>query len=173
MRTKHVLVTPYDPAWVLAFAAIRQELTAALGPLALAIEHVGSTAVPGLWAKPILDIDVVIPNQDALPPVVQALAAIGYTHEGDLGIPQREAFSYRDKPHLHPHHLYVCPKDSRELHRHLTFRNYLRTHPEAVRTYSQVKAEAARLYPDSIEDYMNHKSACIQALYRACGLDPH
>lgn len=137
MRTTHVVVLPYDPAWKADFAAIRQELASALDGLAIAIEHVGSTSVEGLSAKPCIDIDAVMPDYSVFPQIVERLAAIGYTHEGDLGIPGREAFCYTDKPHLRLHHLYVCPADSEELHRHLVFRDFLRTHPEAVARYSR------------------------------------
>ena len=126
MQTKKVIVLPYDSAWKTAFEDIRAELAAALGDLAVAIEHIGSTSVEGMSAKPIIDIDVVIPDYTVFDDVVQILAKIGYTHEGDLGIKDREAFKYTDKPHLQKHHLYVCPQNSAELHRHITFRDFLR-----------------------------------------------
>lgn len=171
MRTRKVIVAPYDPAWKDAFCQIRQELAQALGDLALAIEHVGSTSVEGLSAKPCIDIDVVIPDYGCFDRVVQCLEKAGYFHEGNLGIPDREAFGYREKSHLRNHHLYVCPQNSRELHRHLTFRNFLRENPAAVQTYSHAKEEAARLFPEDIDGYMAHKSPCIEMLYRQCGLE--
>ena len=167
---KHVVVEPYNEAWQQDFAAIRAELEPALGLLALRIEHVGSTSVPGLSAKPIIDIDVVMEDYSKLDAVVAALAAIGYTHEGDQGIPGREAFKYDGKEHLRNHHLYVCPENSAELHRHLTFRNYLRQHPEAVREYSRVKEEGAALYPYDIDRYIEHKSPFIESIYAEIGL---
>lgn len=170
MKTKTVVVVPYDSQWPSNFEAIRQEIAQALDSLALRIEHVGSTSVPGLSAKPIIDIDVVIQDYNTFPEVVKVLAQIGYEHKGDLGIRGREAFRYEGKNHLQKHHLYVCPSDSPELHRHITFRNYLRTHPDAVQYYSAVKQEAARRYPDDIDAYIRHKSPCIEALYRQCGL---
>ena len=170
MRTTQVRVLPYDPAWKADFAAIRQELASALDGLAIAIEHVGSTSVEGLSAKPCIDIDVVMPDYSVFPQIVERLAAIGYTHEGDLGIPGREAFCYTGKPHLRLHHLYVCLADSEELHRHLVFRDFLRTHPEAVARYSACKEDAARRFPEDIEGYMACKGPCIEALYKLCGL---
>lgn len=171
MRTKRVVVLPYDPGWKTDFEKIRRELEAALGELALRIEHVGSTSVEGLSAKPIIDIDVVIPDSGALPEAARRLASIGYSHEGDLGIPGREAFKYQSKPHLQAHHLYVCPRDSRELARHITFRDYLRRHPQAVKAYSEAKEAAAKQFPEDIEGYMTAKAPCIAALYRLCGLE--
>ena len=170
MRTAKVIVLPYDAAWKTAFEAIKSELERAVGDLVIGIEHVGSTSVEGLSAKPCIDIDVLIEDYGVFEEVVRRLAEIGYIHEGDLGIPDREAFCYSDKPHLMTHHLYVCPRYSRELHRHITFRDYLRSHPEAVKQYGAVKEEAARLFPNDIEGYIAHKTTCIEQLYRQCGL---
>lgn len=170
MKTKKVIVTPYNPQWEVAFETIRKELAGILGSLALRIEHVGSTSVPGMSAKPIIDLDVVISGYEIFPEVVTRLEAAGYFHEGDLGIPGREAFCYKGKLHLQKHHLYVCSADSRELHRHITFRDYLRAHPEDANIYREAKEKAARLYPDSIEGYMEYKSDCIAQIYRKCGL---
>lgn len=170
MRTKKVIVLPYDASWKTAFNDIRRELEAALGDLAVSIEHVGSTSVEGLSAKPIIDIDVVIRDYSVFDAVVRKLASAGYVHEGDLGIKDREAFKYTHKPHLQKHHLYVCPQDSAELRRHITFRDFLRSNPDAVQEYSAVKETAARLYPEDIDGYIAYKSPCIERLYRMCGL---
>ena len=166
MNKKHVVVVPYDEMWEKAFEDIKRELEEALGDLALRIEHVGSTSVTGLSAKPIIDIDVVIRDVSILDSVVSALAKIGYVHEGDQGIPGREAFKHDGKEHLMKHHLYVCAEDAAELKRHLGFRDYLRSHPEAVAEYSKVKEEGARLYPYNIDKYIEHKSPFIEGIYR-------
>ena len=170
MKTKKVIVLPYDAAWESAFEAIRAEIQTALGDLMLGIEHVGSTSVKGMSAKPCIDIDVVIRDYSVFDAVVQKLDAIGYIHEGDLGIKDREAFKYADKPHLMMHHLYVCPQYSEELRRHIIFRDFLRRTPEAVRKYSLVKEKAAALFPDEIEQYIAFKAPCIEELYIKCGL---
>ena len=170
MRTARVIVLPYDMAWKAAFEAIKSELESAVGGLVISIEHVGSTSVEGLSAKPCIDIDVVIEDYGVFEEVVRRLADIGYIHEGDLGIPDREAFRYSDKPHRMTHHLYVCPRYSRELHRHITFRDYLRSNPDAVKQYGAVKEDGALLFPDDIEGYIAHKTPCIEELYRRCGL---
>ena len=134
MRTLNVVVLPYDKAWKTDFEAIKQEIEAAIGELILGVEHVGSTSVEGMSAKPCIDLDVVIRDYTVFDAVVERLAAIGYQHEGDLGIRHREAFRYEGKSHLRTHHLYVCPQDSEELHRHITFREFLKSHPEAVQS---------------------------------------
>ena len=169
MATRHIEVLPYDEKWKQAFLDIKAELEPALGSLALSIEHVGSTSVEGLAAKPIIDIDVVV-GKGEVEAAIKALALIGYNHEGNCGIEGREAFKYSGKEHLMNHHLYVCPEDSRELKRHVSFRDYLRSHPQAVREYSLIKEEAARLYPSDIDSYINHKSPVIERIYKELGL---
>ena len=168
MVTRHIVVLPYDKQWKQDFLQIKDEIQNALGELALRIEHVGSTSVQGLSAKPIIDIDVVIKDYSVFDDVVSALGSIGYRHEGNLGIEGREAFTYDGKEHLQPHHLYVCPQDSAELKRHIA--DYLRTHPEAVCEYSRIKEEGAALYPHDIEKYIEHKSPFIEKVYREIGI---
>ena len=170
MATRNIVVEPYNEIWKQDFLAIREEISEALGDLAISIEHVGSTSVEGLSAKPIIDIDVVIECRDVLPQVVEALARIGYCHGGDKGIPGREAFDYDGKEHLRNHHLYVCDKDASELRRHLAFRDYLRAHPEAVDEYSRIKKEGAVLFPHDIDRYIDHKTPFIQGIYQKIGL---
>lgn len=170
MQTKNVTVSPYDKAWKSAFEAIKQEIESAVSDLILGIEHVGSTSVEGMSAKPCIDIDVVIKDYSVFDDVVDKLANIGYIHEGDLGIKDREAFKYTDKPHLMKHHLYVCPQNSEKLRRHITFREFLKSYPDAVNKYSQVKETAAKLFPNDIDKYIEYKSPCIEELYKLCGL---
>ena len=167
---KKVTVLPYDRAWVEAFEDIRREIEAAAGDIIVGIEHVGSTSVPGLSAKPVIDIDVIIKDYSVFDEVINRLEAIGYRHEGDLGIKDREAFKYSDKPHLMKHHLYVCPRYSEELRRHITFRNFLRNSSEAAAEYGSVKETAAKLFPYDMEKYIEYKSPCIEKLYAMCGL---
>ena len=168
-----MVVLPYDEAWKEDFEDIKAELMPALDGLVLSIEHVGSTSVPGLAAKPIIDIDVVIEDEAVFEKVKTALESIGYCHEGNLGIPGREAFQYDGKEHLRNHHLYVCSKEAAELKRHLSFRDYLLTHPEAVKEYSRVKEEGAKLYPNDIDGYIAHKSPFIEGIYQIISSGEH
>ena len=170
MQTKRVVVVPYEQRWISAFEGIKNEIEAEIGDLILGIEHIGSTSVKGMSAKPCIDMDVIIKDYSVFDGVVSKLGAIGYIHEGDLGIKDREAFKYVDKPHLMMHHLYVCPQYSEELRRHITFRDFLRHNPEAVKEYSSVKEKAAELYPNDIDQYIEYKSPCIEELYKKCGL---
>ena len=170
MQTAKVIVLPYDKAWKSAFEAIKQQVELALGNLILGIEHIGSTAVEGMSAKPCIDLDVIIKDYTVFDEVVAKLHAIGYFHEGNLGIKDREAFGYENKPHLFRHHLYVCPQNSEELHRHIKFRDFLRSNPDAVAKYSQTKEQASKLFPNNIDKYIEYKSPCIKELYKQCRL---
>ena len=170
MAAKHVVVLPYDDQWKQDFFKIKTELADALGQLATGIEHVGSTSVEGLSAKPVIDIDVVIKDYSVFDNVVIALEKIGYRHEGNLGIPGREAFKCDGQEHLKKHHLYVCTEDSEELKRHIAFRDYLRSHPDAVKEYSRIKEDGARMYPYDIDRYIEYKSPLIDKIYKEIGI---
>jgi GrpB-like predicted nucleotidyltransferase (UPF0157 family) len=161
-------VVDYDPSWPATFAAIRDRVGATLGPVAVAIEHVGSTSVPGLPAKPVIDIDVVVADRADIPVAVAPLAGIGYVHLGTLGVPDREAF--RRPPDSARHNLYVCPADGEGLRNHLALRRHLRTHPAAVVAYGALKRRLAA-ETDDIDVYVAGKTDLIVSLLRAEGID--
>lgn len=143
-----MVIQAYQKEWQNDFESIAKVLRQVLSHPDVSIEHVGSTAVPGLAAKPVIDIDVVYPTSLALNDIQSALASIGYYHNGDQGIRGREAFKRLDT-HTHSvldriaHHLYVCREDNDELKRHILFRNYLRKHPEAKEEYQELKLRIA------------------------------
>lgn len=145
------ILAPYTEVWALEFDALRLVYGAVLEDLIERVEHVGSTAVPGLSAKPILDIDVVMPGYGVFPEIVERVASLGYTHLGNQGIAQREVFRPADDgvPWTTPpirwmaHHLYVCPAGSAELQRHLAFRDALRARADWRERYQQIKEEIA------------------------------
>jgi GrpB-like predicted nucleotidyltransferase (UPF0157 family) len=159
-----IVVSDYDPQWPAAFEKIRDRIRPALAELAAQVEHVGSTSVPGLAAKPVLDIDVLLRNPSDLPEAIRRLARIGYEHEGEKGIPTRHAF----RAH-HPgpaHHLYVCTSRDAEFSRHLALRDFLRAHPSETAAYAHVKRDMAQRHPDDIDAYMAGKDACVKDLLR-------
>ena len=164
-----VRVVAYDPAWPDRFEALRHRIEPAVADIALAIEHVGSTAVPGLPAKPVIDLDVVVSRPD-MAEGIRRLADLGYEHRGDLGIPEREAF--RPPRGLPRHHLYLCPADSRALANHLAVRDHLRRHEEDVRAYGELKQRLAQRYADDIDAYVEGKTAFLLDILRRSGFDP-
>jgi GrpB-like predicted nucleotidyltransferase (UPF0157 family) len=159
---KPIIVVDYDPHWPATFEILRSSLAGALGGLVAAIEHIGSTAVPGLAAKPIIDIDVLLKCASDLPLVIQRLASLGYTHRGDLGVAGREAFAC--PPGAHAHHLYVCPPESQEYRRHLALRDYLRSHSAEAAAYSNLKRSLAARFRHDRSAYTEGKREFIELL---------
>ena len=164
--SKKVIVTKYNPNWKSDFELLKNKIVNKLSDLILTVEHVGSTSVEGLSAKPIIDLDVVIEDYSVFDKVVDYMLDLGYIYRGDLGIKDRESFKYVGNETLPSHHLYVCPKFSKELERHIAFRDYLRKNQEAVNEYSRIKEKAASLYPDDINGYINYKLVFIEKIYK-------
>ena len=163
------LVRPHDPLWADRFDELRERLRPCLDVGAIAIEHVGSTAVPGLAAKPIVDIDIVT-RPGRFEAVREVLGDLGYRHVGDQGVPGREVFKPADpsrEAELPRHHLYVCDEDSPPLRSHRMFRDYLRSRPERVRALSTEKMEAAERAGQDRKVYMEMKAPAYARIVAA------
>ena len=140
-----MVLVEYNKDWPQHFLKIKAELLKVL-TIPCQVQHVGSTSIPGMKAKPIIDIDAGLDNWADFETVKKALAEIGYEHEGDRGITGREAFCRNEKVQNKildniDHHLYVCSFDNEEYKRHILFRDYLRKHTEARDMYNQIKEE--------------------------------
>lgn len=164
---KPITLAEYDPSWVSIFETLRDFVTPALADIVVKIEHVGSTAVRGLVAKPIIDMDVVVSSKSDIPVAVQSLESLGYIYEGDLGVTGREAFT--SPVGLPTHHLYVCAVDNAELRRHLLFRDYLRSHPDDAKIYGELKRALAQRFSDDRESYTIGKSDFVNERLRLAG----
>ena len=165
---KTVIVLPYTTDWEKAFRLIEALLAAGLRGIQHSIEHVGSTAIPGMVAKPIIDIDVVIDRRDFVE-TKKRLKEMGYMHEGDLGIKDREAFDLTDpdrRERMPAHNLYVCPQDSEELRRHVAFRDYLRVHPHQRSELSALKQELARAHQGNRDAYQAGKADLVKKILK-------
>jgi GrpB-like predicted nucleotidyltransferase (UPF0157 family) len=161
---RSVRVVDYDPIWPATFAGLRSRIWPAVQGVALAIEHVGSTAVPGLAAKPISDIDVIVASAGQVGPAVERLVPLGYVHRGNLGIAEREAFA--SPAGFAPHHLYVCVQESLAVANHLTIRDYLRRQPQAALTYGRLKQRLAQQFAGDRDGYNNGKTDFVLAVLR-------
>jgi GrpB-like predicted nucleotidyltransferase (UPF0157 family) len=159
-------VVTYDPAWPQVFVTIRDRLAALFAGTDAEIEHVGSTAVPGLAAKPIIDIDVVVRSSDQISDAVRRLESFGYVHEGDLGVAGREAFW--PPAELPYHHLYVVAAGTKPHLDHVLLRDYLRRHADAAKRYGDRKLQAAHLITrESRAAYMQAKADVVEELLEA------
>ena len=164
-----MLVVPYDPRWPEAFDVERDRIRVALGALAVRIDHHGSTAVPGLAAKPIIDIQIAVERLRPIDPYVVALAAIGYrhlAHADDAFCP----FFHRPDAWPHTHHVHIVEAGGDEERRTLAFRDYLRAHAEVAREYEALKEKLAGQFDgesfSSREAYADAKSEFINRVLR-------
>ncbi|MDC9812866.1 MULTISPECIES: GrpB family protein [Rhizobium] len=135
-----VKVVDYDPSWPVLFAEIRAEISTLLGDLLLSIDHIGSTSVPGLAAKPKVDLDVVTISDEVLPTAIDAVRATDFVFHGDIG-EKRWAFT-RDHQG-YGFRLYLCGPGNRAHRERILFRDYLREHPERARAYADLKRRLA------------------------------
>jgi GrpB-like predicted nucleotidyltransferase (UPF0157 family) len=155
---KQVLVVPYDPAWPTLFVAERDRLTAALAGLPMQVEHMGSTAVPGLAAKPILDLLAGYPAGADVAPYIEAMVRAGYVHRGPQGIPGREFFR-RGQPRAY--HLHMAEAGGDFWRAHLAFRDALRAAPALRDAYAALKHELAARYPNDRPSYIDGKTEFV------------
>ena len=168
-KTRIVEVVAYDPSWPGAFRQIAEAVDGWIGDLLIGIEHVGSTSVEGLAAKPIIDLDAVMTGRDALPEIIERLAAQGFEHQGELGIEGREAFRPTRDLGFMTFHLYVCPPDGKGYLEHLALRDYLRRHGEARDEYARIKQRLAKAHRTDIDAYVAGKADFIQGILRKSG----
>jgi GrpB-like predicted nucleotidyltransferase (UPF0157 family) len=158
-----IRVVDHDPEWAERAEAELRRVDQALGPLAMRTEHVGSTAVAGLAAKPILDLQVSVPAIEPRAAYVESLERLGYVFVPDPDSPDLHLFA---KPSRRPrsHHLHVCPVGSDHELRHVAVRNFLRTHPEEAASYATLKRELARRHPQDRLAYIAGKDRYVRDL---------
>jgi GrpB-like predicted nucleotidyltransferase (UPF0157 family) len=165
-----IRVIDYSPEWPEIFCRLRERIWPSVSDFALRMEHVGSTAVAGLAAKPVIDIDIVVGSREEIPLAVTRLAKLGYAHLGNFGIEDREAFE--TPPDAPAHNLYVCPGDSAALRNHIALRDYLRAQPSDAAAYGRLKKKLAREFPGDIDGYVAGKTEFILAMLAKCEFLP-
>lgn len=164
-------VQTYNEKWAVYFQEIKNNLENHLKSPYKSIEHVGSTSVPGLYAKPTIDIDIIVQNRQKKPAVISDLKLAGYEHLGDLGITGREAFLYNDVflP-LQKHNLYLIEETNIAWLNHKHLREYLRNNENARDEYSKLKLSLAKKFPNNIDAYIDGKTAFILDILRRSDL---
>jgi GrpB-like predicted nucleotidyltransferase (UPF0157 family) len=165
-----VIVVDYDPSWPETFERLRSRIWPCIRDVAASVEHVGSTSVAGLAAKPVIDMTIVVPAASAMGTLIERLAMIGYRHRGDLGVPGREAFACPQG--TAEHHLYACVAGSEGLRNHLALRDYLRSNPSAARAYGTLKKQLAARFADDIDGYIDGKTEFILAILAQADFSP-
>lgn len=157
-----VELLPHDPAWMGVAEAETLRLAQALGPVLRGVHHVGSTAIPGIHAKPIIDLMPVVEDLEALDGRRSVLERLGYAWWGELGLPGRRYCTWDDPTGRRRFQLHAYAQGSSEISRHLAFRDHLRRHPEVAADYDREKARCQRLHPDDSHAYSDCKSDWIR-----------
>ncbi len=160
---QHIRVTAYNSAWPAAYEKEAQQIRKALDGLLVEIHHIGSTAVPGLMAKPVIDILPVVRDIEMVDARNPAMEALGYECMGEFGIPGRRYFRKGGNDRTHQVHVFAA--DSREeINRHLAVRDYLRAHPNVAAEYGRLKAALAARFPEDIDGYCDGKDGFVKRL---------
>lgn len=159
-----VAVHPPNPHWQTQAAAESQQVTQALGETVVAIHHIGSTAIPGIYAKPIIDLLVEVCDIAAVDDRNPFMAALGYQVMGEFGLPGRRYFRKDNAAGVRTHHVHVFAAGSPEVVRHLAFRDFMTAHPDHAQAYSDLKRELAAQYPTDIDGYMDGKDAFVKEM---------
>ena len=160
-----IVVADYSEDWPELFDQIARPVHEAVADLGAQVEHIGSTSVPGLAAKPVIDIDVAVPSANDVPTAIERLRSLGYVYQGDKGIRGREAFLW--PPGAKPHHLYVVVAGSRPHADHVRFRDYLREHPDVAQEYAELKKGLAERYGEDRLGYTDAKDEFVAEVLRS------
>jgi GrpB-like predicted nucleotidyltransferase (UPF0157 family) len=163
LKAGTVKLASYSSSWARRFASEKRRLLLYLPARGLRIEHIGSTAVPGLDAKPIIDIAVSVTSLKRLTAFIEALARARYTYKGEYGLTGRHFFVRGDPV---THHLHIVLSSSKHWTAWLAFRDYLRAHPEEAAAYNAFKRDLARRYASDRDAYTKAKTPFIAAMLR-------
>ncbi len=157
-----VSLAPHDPAWAPIAAGEIERISMAIGAAVLRVEHIGSTAIPGIAAKPTIDLLPVVRGENDLDPCRAPMESIGYRWRGEYGIAGRR-YSVLERDGKRLFHVHVFAAGNENIVRHMAFRDYLRAHREEALAYEAVKREAAAAHPDNSMAYNDHKSEWVRA----------
>jgi len=160
--SQQVVVVPCDPQWPIGFATACTEAAPAFGANLVTLHHIGSTAIPGIYAKPIIDMLAVVTDIELVDQSNAKLERLHYHAKGEFGIPGRRYFYRNNTEGIRTHQIHTFQADSPGVIRHLAFRDFLRAHPDLALAYSLLKQRLAAAHPDDIEAYMDGKDAFIK-----------
>ena len=161
-----VEVVPHNPQWRDAFEAEARHVAAALGENVVAIHHIGSTAIPNIYAKPVIDLLVEVRDITEVDGQSSAMESLGYEVMGEYGIPGRRYFRKDNQEGIRTHHIHAFEASSPEVERHLAFRDYMIAHPGDAQRYSELKRKLAEEHPQSTDGYIDGKDGFIKEMDR-------
>ena len=161
---RKVEVVPHNPKWKEMFKAESSQVRKALGKNVVAVHHIGSTAIPCIYAKPIIDLLVEVKEITKVDEQNVSMELLDYKIMGEFGIPGRRFFRKNNQEGRRTHHIHIFAADSAQVKRHLAFRDYMIAHPEDAQSYSKLKRRLAREYPTNIDRYMDGKDPFIKEI---------
>lgn len=162
---RKVEIVSYDSNWAKSFQAEAEEIRAILGQEVVAIHHIGSTSIPNLSAKPIVDLLVEVRDIEKIDAFNERMSQLGYLPKGEAGTPGRRFFIKGDEVHR-THHIHTLTTGHPDVERHLNFRDYMIAHPEDAQAYGCLKQELARRFPTDIDSYIAGKDGFIKKMDR-------
>ena len=160
---RKVEVVPHNPKWHEAYQLESQRIINALDDNVVAVHHIGSTAIAGIYAKPIIDILVEVKDLSKLDGH-SSTECLGYEAMGEFGIRERRYFIKYDSDDQRTHHIHIFKAGSPQVERHLAFRDYMRYHSESAKEYSSLKQQLAAKHPQDIDKYMDGKDEFIKLI---------
>ncbi|MDP1563869.1 MAG: GrpB family protein [Pirellulaceae bacterium] len=160
----NVIVAPHDPKWAESFVIESRAITSALGPNVLAVHHIGSTAIPAVVAKPVIDMLVVVTDLPLVDSHTNEMQELGYEAKGEFGIPGRRYFRKDDSKGVRTHHVHVYAQGNHEIERHLNFRDFLNVHPQWAAKYSELKLRLVEENRKTGKNYQDGKGDFIRKL---------
>jgi GrpB-like predicted nucleotidyltransferase (UPF0157 family) len=160
---RQVIVTAFRPSWREKYEVEAAQLRSIFGGELIEIYHIGSTSIPGMDAKPIIDILMVVHNIQKIDTYNKNMQNVGYIPKGEYGIPGRRFFIKGDELH-HTHHLHVFQQGHADIARHINFRDYLIAHPKDASEYALLKQKLANRYPLDIDAYQAGKDQFIKGI---------
>jgi len=163
--SRRIEIVPHNPGWAQKYSEEAALLSSIFGGLTLSIHHIGSTAIPSILAKPVIDIMIVVAEIESVEAYNPAMIAAGYVPRGEAGIPNRRFFR-KDTEEIRSHHVHIYPQGDENIATHLNFRDYLRVHPDEARAYSQLKEKLAEEFRYDSENYTESKTDFVQRVNR-------
>jgi len=158
---RNVLIVPYNEEWPKMYKEEINRILPVLKNEIISMHHIGSTSIPGMWAKPIIDILLEVNEITRLDEREEAMVNLGYEPRGELGIPGRRYFSREEPEDIRTHHIHAFQSGNPGIERHLAFRDYMIANPEAALQYINLKRKLARQYPMDIASYVEGKESFV------------
>lgn len=163
--SRRIEVIPHNTDWAQKYAEEAALLRTIFGDRLLTIHHIGSTTIPGILAKPVIDIIIVVSEIETVEACNLAMIAAGYVPRGEAGIPNRRFFR-KETEGIRSHHVHIYPQGNENIATHLNFRDYLRAHPDEARAYSQLKERLAEQFRYDSESYTESKTDFVERINR-------